>query len=102
METGSIGTNAHVIERLFGVICNELGYKIYGSNQRKVFSKEWKNNILRKIFSIQNKNCKKFYTIFGITFSKIRYKYKIKGCDNNIYLTENEERLKNTNEECII
>lgn len=92
METGSIGTNAHVIERLFGVICNELGYKIYGSNQRKAFSKEWKNNFLRKIFSVQNKDCKKFYTISGITFSKIRYKYKIKGCDNNIYLTENNER----------
>lgn len=37
-------------------------------------------------------NWKRFYTIFGITFSKIRYKYKIKGCDNNIYLTENNER----------
>ena len=92
IETGSNSTNAHVVERLFGVICNELGFKIYGSNQRKAFSKEWRNNILRKIFSIQNKNCKKLYTIFGITFSKIRYKYKIKGCDNNIYLTENNER----------
>ena len=92
METGSNGTVAHVIERLFGVLCNDLGYKIYGSNQRKIFSKEWKNNILRKIFSIQNKNCKKFYTIFGITISKNRYEYEIKGLDNNIYITKNNER----------
>ena len=92
METGSNGTVAHVIERLFGVLCNDLGYKIYGSNKRKIFSKEWKNNILRKIFSIQNKNCKKFYTIFGITISKNRYEYEIKGLDNNIYITKNNER----------
>ena len=92
METGSNGTVAHVIERLFGVLCNDLGYKIYGSNKRKIFSKEWKNNILRKIFSIQNKNCKKFYTIFGITISKNRYEYGIKGLDNNIYITKNNER----------
>lgn len=92
IETGSNSTNAHVVERLFGVICNQLGYKIYGSDQRKIFSKEWKNNILRKIFSIQNKNCKKFYTIFGITISKNRYEYEIKGLDNNIYITKNNER----------
>ena len=92
METGSIGTNAHVIEMLFGVICNELGFKIYGSNQRKAFSKEWKNNFLRKIFSIQNKDCKKFYTIFGITFSKNRYKYRIKGDDVIIYIINDKDK----------
>ena len=92
METGSNGTVAHVIERLFGVLCNDLGYKIYGSNKRKIFSKEWKNNILRKIFSIQNKNCKKFYTIFGITFSTNRYKYKVKGDDVDIYITDDKDK----------
>lgn len=92
METGSNGTVAHVIERLFGVLCNDLGYKIYGSNKRKIFSKEWKNNILRKIFSIQNKNCKKFYTIFGITISKNRYKYRIKGDDVIIYIINDKDK----------
>lgn len=90
MKTGSEGTNAHVTERLFGVICNEMGYKIYGSNQRKLFSKEWKNKSLRTLFSIQNKNCKKYYTFFGITFSTNRYKYKIKGDDVDIYITDDK------------
>ena len=92
METGSNGTVAHVIERLFGVLCNDLGYKIYGSNQRKLFSKEWKNKFLRTLFSIQNKNCKKFYTIFGITFSTNRYKYKVKGDDVDIYITDDKDK----------
>ena len=50
METGSNSNAAHVVERLFGVICKQMNMRIYGSDQLKMFSKKWiKKHILRNI-----------------------------------------------------
>lgn len=45
METGASSSPAHVVERLFGVICKQMGLKIYGSNQVKIFSKKWREKL---------------------------------------------------------
>ena len=91
METGSNSTNAHVVERLFGVVCKQLGYEIYGSNQRKIFSDEWNKKVFDNIFSVKNKGTYKYITILWFSIKLNRYNYPIIGNKNTIYLTENKE-----------
>lgn len=87
MKTGQNGTVAHVIERLLSVTVERQGYKIYGSNQRKSFSKE----NLRKVFSLTNKDSFKILTVLGINFKFKRYKYRISGRKNMLVVFDDNE-----------
>lgn len=93
IETGSNSTNAHVVERLFGVICNQLGYKIYGSDQRKIFSRDWNKETVEKIFSIKNLDAYKYITIFGFLIKLNRYNYQINGKRNKLFLIKNNKTV---------
>lgn len=91
MQTSSNGTPAHVTERLFGVVCEQLGYKIYGSSQRKIFSKEWKKKFIRNIFELKNKYTYKNLTFLWHTIKINRYEYLIQGERNNIYVFDEKK-----------
>ena len=93
METGSNSTDAHVVERLFGVICNQMGYKIYGSDQRKIFSRDWNKEVLEKCFSIKNKYTFKYIKFLGFSIKLNRYNYLINGRRNRIFITSGDTRL---------
>lgn len=63
MKTGGSSSLAHVVERLFGVICKQMNLKIYGSNQVKMFSKKWKKNFVNNFFQ-QKANI--LYNLFAL------------------------------------
>lgn len=93
METGSNSTDAHVVERLFSVICNQMGYEIYGSNKRKLFSQNWNKEVLEKCFSIKNKYTFKYIKFLGFSIKLNRYNYLINGRRNRIFITSGDTRL---------
>ncbi len=86
METGSNSTAAHVVERLFGVICKQMNMRIYGSDQLKMFSEKWNKRFIKNVFSLENKYTYKYLTFLWISIRFKRYKYNINGDGNKLYI----------------
>lgn len=70
--TNSISTYAHALERIFTILTDDSGYKIYGIPDKSLNKYLQSNNlsILEKIFSIRNSKDKrhKIITILGLKF----------------------------------
>ena len=72
-NTGSKGTTAHVIERIFTLLTDEMGYKIYAIPNLNMEIYGFGRSLIKNIFSLKNSGDKshKIITILG-------FKLKIK------------------------